>query len=130
MSLKRLLNPDDGTNEYEGPRPLQGWDDYGVPTEAIPVLQETSWDNCVADIFPLDSLPDILGQDQLDCYNQQDDFNVDAKRSLLFVEEQVQRWAEDNVSSQPTSSPASQGSDEEKICYGLVRITSLIKALY
>jgi hypothetical protein len=33
MSLKRLLNPEDATNEHVGPRPLQGWDNYGIPIE-------------------------------------------------------------------------------------------------
>jgi hypothetical protein len=81
-------------------------------------------------MFSMDSLPDILGSDQVDPYNQQGHFNVDAKTSLLFVEEQVQRWAEDNVSTQLTSSPGTQDCDEEKTCYGLVWIPKLNKVAH
>ncbi|KAK7190159.1 SNF2 family domain-containing protein [Paraphaeosphaeria sporulosa] len=121
MSLKRLLNPDDGTDTHVGSRPIQGWDDYGAPIDIAPVLQETTWENCVTDLFSLDSLPDILSQDQIDPYSLQHGFDIDSKASLLFVEEQVQRWAEDNVSSHPTS-PGPQDRDEKQIARSPVKL--------
>ncbi|KAJ4302642.1 hypothetical protein N0V90_001531 [Kalmusia sp. IMI 367209] len=120
MSLKRLLNPDDGINDYVDHRPLQGWDDYGVPIEIAPVLQDTSWDNCVTELINLDSLPNVFSQDDLSYGTQQESTGSDTRTSLLYEQEQVQRWAEENVPSQPTSSPASQECEEEQICYGLI----------
>ncbi|KAL5431163.1 hypothetical protein PMIN05_009705 [Paraphaeosphaeria minitans] len=120
MSLRRLLNPEDGTDEHVGSRPIQGWEDHGTPIDIAPVLREIAWENCVKDSFSLDSLRNIFGQGQIDPYNQQDNSHIDIKGSPLFDEEQVQRWAEDIVSSHPTSSPGSENREGDRICYGLI----------
>lgn len=35
MSLKRLLNPEDTTDEHVGSRPIWGWDDHGAPIQYV-----------------------------------------------------------------------------------------------
>ncbi|KAK3202497.1 hypothetical protein GRF29_161g1443260 [Pseudopithomyces chartarum] len=125
MSLKRMLNPDDSTFEHTPHRPLQGWNEYGIPIEVTPVLQDTTWDSFATDVSSINNHTDVFTQHDIDRYDQQITPDYDANTSLLRVQEQVQRWAEDTVSSQPASSPATLQGDDEKICYGLISRTPI-----
>ncbi|KAF1974534.1 hypothetical protein BU23DRAFT_567350 [Bimuria novae-zelandiae CBS 107.79] len=122
MSLKRMLNPDDSAYEQQlHHHSLQGWDDYGAPVEVTPVLQDTTWDNAVTDIFTLDTLPDVFVQNDLESCNSYTPPSYDTKTSLLCVQEQVQQWAEDNT-SQSASSPATLDYDEEQIARAPIKL--------
>ena len=85
-----------------------------------PVLQGTTWDGFATDVSSINNYTDVFTQHDIDRYDQQVIPDYDANTSLLRVQEQVQRWADDTVSSQPASSPATLQGDDEKICYGLV----------